>query len=301
VGPPLGTVPRGRSDSTHNRAMLRLDPAHPPLWRTARCLQFGVADVARLDDPEPWEERLVDQLERGMTEADVAGMLRAERIAPERADALFAELQPVLRRVAPPPRVRVHAAGDLDEPAARCVAEALTRAGADVRASHGPPARDDDGRVVVLVGAHLIAPHRAAALVSVDRAHLPIVFDGGGATVGPLVVPGETGCLACAALHARDADPAWPLLATQLLGRACEPDPDVAVEAARVAVMVLSEPDGPSGRSVRLRTDSPQRAWRSHPPHEECACRSLAGTATEHAAPVRALVPSSPRAFARPA
>lgn len=282
--------------------MLRLDPAHPPLWRSATCLQFGVAGVARLDDPEPWEERLVDLLERGLTDTELAAALRAERVSAARADALFAELQPVLRRARDAPRVLVQAGDDVPTTILGVVVAAMERAGADVRTAPWAAATAGPGdRVVVAVGVHLIAPHRAAALVSADRPHLPLLFDGAGATVGPLVVPGETGCLACAGLHARDADVAWPRLATQLIGRACAIDPDAAVEAARLAVQLLNDEDEPSGRSVHLRADSPRRVRRSHPPHADCACRSLGETATEPVRLVHVPEPSSPRAFARPA
>ncbi|MBN9172996.1 MAG: hypothetical protein J0I70_02435, partial [Microbacterium sp.] len=51
--------------------MLRLDPAYPPVWRTPTTLQFGVDAVALLEDPEPWEERVVDELSRGLPEGAV--------------------------------------------------------------------------------------------------------------------------------------------------------------------------------------------------------------------------------------
>lgn len=278
--------------------MLRLDPAHPPLWRGTAALQFGTADVARLEDPQPWELRVLAALERGLTDADLAALARAERVDHDRLDALFAELAPVLRRDRARPRVTVWAGIGIDARRRTLVEDALARGGAEIFATGStlPP----DG-VVVLLAAHLVAPHDAASLVADDRAHLPLVLDDAGATVGPLVIPGTTGCLACEALHARDADPMWPYVATQLLGRPASFDDDVAVEAARVAVHVLSAGEDPP-RSVRLRVDSPHRAWRQHRAHEECRCRSLGGTATEpvRLAPVRP-APSSPTGFARPA
>ena len=50
----------------HNRGMLRLDPAHPPLWRSATTLQFGADPVAIVHDPAPWQQRLVHELARGI-------------------------------------------------------------------------------------------------------------------------------------------------------------------------------------------------------------------------------------------
>lgn len=284
--------------------MLRLDPAHPPLWRDATTLQFGVADLARVADPQPWEERLIADLVRGIPEAALPGILKTRRIRPAQADALLAELQPVLERTPPAPRLVLQTAHEVDAATARITAEALERAGARVRTVHWTPfsrAEPAPGETVVVLATYLVEPRRAAALVSADIRHLPLVFDGGGATVGPLVVPGETACLACDATHARDADPAWPIVASQLLGRACAVDPDLAVEAARVAAqMVTAEPTTPS-RSVRLRADAPSRVWRAHPPHADCGCRSLAGTVTGSAPSSPGRAPSSPTAFARPA
>src|SRR3712207_7110553 len=46
--------------------------------------------------------------------------------------------------------------------------------------------------------------------------HLVATVRGETGVVGPLVVPGATGCLRCADLHRRDRDPRWPALAAQL-------------------------------------------------------------------------------------
>src|SRR6187402_2854250 len=48
--------------------MLRLDPAHPPLWRSDSVLQFGADAVAFVHDPEPWQQRLLHELARGIPE-----------------------------------------------------------------------------------------------------------------------------------------------------------------------------------------------------------------------------------------
>lgn len=277
--------------------MLRLDPAHPPLWRSATCLQFGTADVARLDDPQPWEEQVVAALERGLTEPALVGLARSAGASADALDALLADLAPVVHRVPPAVRVALDADG-VPVHVADTVFDALQRAGADVVRAGAMRATD---RVVVVLATHLVAPHRTAGLVGHDIAHVPLVLDSGGATVGPYVEPGVTGCLACDALHARDADAAWPVVASQLLGRTCEVDLDLAVEAARVALHVVTARETVPSRSVRLRRDSPLREWRRHAPHEACRCRSLEETSTAPARLVPAREPSSRTGFARPA
>lgn len=284
--------------------MLRLDPAHPPLWRDATTLQFGVADLARLEDPEPWEERLIADLVRGIPEAALPGILRTRRIRPDQSDALLAELQPVLERPSPALRLVLQTAPEMDGTTTSAVAGALTRTGARVRTVYWTPfsaAEASPEETVVVLAAHLVEPRRAAALVSADIQHLPLVFDGGGATVGHLVVPGETACLACDAAHRRDADPGWPVVASQLVGRPCAVDPDLAIEAARAAVQMISAGPSTPARSLRLRVDAPNRAWRAHPPHADCGCRSLAGSATGSGPSAPGPAPSSPTACARPA
>lgn len=284
--------------------MLRLNPAHPPLWRDATTVQFGLDDLARLEDPQPWEQRLLDDLARGIPETALTGLLVARRIRRAQADAFFAEIQPVLERTPEPPRIVLQTTPDLDEAASRAVAAALERAGASVRIARWTPfvrTPVDAGETAVVLAAHLVEPRRAAALVSDDVRHVPLVFDGGGATVGPVIEPGVTACLACDAAHARDADPSWPVVASQLVGRGCIIDPDLAVEAARVAAQLVTAPATTPARSVRLRADVPNRVWRVHPPHEDCGCRSLEGSATASAPSVPGRATSSATGFARPA
>lgn len=286
--------------------MLRLDPSHPPLWRSATCLQFGVDDLARLDDPEPWEESLIAELADGLEASAVDAFLRAHDVSTDHADAFFAELQPVLRDAPPEPLLVVQTADDLLPRDLRAVSDALVRFGvsAEVQPWAGRllpvPGR---GTTVVVVAAYRVEPRRAAALLREDLRHIPIVFDPGGATIGPLVDPGRSACLSCADLHARDRDPAWPLVAAQLLGRRPPAvGPDLAAEAARVAVQLVSAPDSTAPpSSVRLRVDSPHRRWRRHPPHAECGCRSLEQIETAPARPVPILAPNSATVYARPA
>jgi hypothetical protein len=284
--------------------MLRLDPAHPPLWRDATTLQFGLDDLARLDEPEPWEEHLLAELVRGIPDNALAGMLRSRRIRRAQADAFFAELQPVLQRTPPPPRIVLQTSDEVEAPVADVIAAALERTGASVRLDPWTPFTRSlvpAGWTAIVLATHVVEPRRAAALMSEDVRHLPLMFDGTGATVGPVIEPGVTACLACDAAHARDRDPAWPLLASQLVARRCEVDPDLAVEAARVAVQILTAPTTTPARSLRLRADAPNRVWRVHPPHEECGCRSLAGNATGSAPSVLDRATSSPTGFALPA
>jgi hypothetical protein len=288
--------------------MLRLDPAFPPLWRSATSLQFGAEAVAVIDDPADWQQRLIRELERGIPDDALDAVAQALG-APERAAEAF--VRRIGRALARPTvasrSVCVQTPDVFPRALAAAVTAALAAAGfevshvswfgvADERAASPAP--------VVVLAEHLVEPRRAAALIGADVPHLPLVFTGTGAEVGPYVVPGRTPCLACLAAHRRDADAAWPHLAAQLLGR---PTPryssSLASEAAFVAAHLIEASAPPllrlRSRSVTLRADSVHRSTRVHRPHAACRCRSLGGTAT---ADVRALpVPTTAREFARPA
>ena len=98
--------------------------------------------------------------------------------------------------------------------------------------------------------------------------------------VGPLVVPGETGCLVCLDLHRRDRDPGWPVVAAQLgrapAGSACDVVLATLV-AAQAAMQALGYLDGAvtpvldGTLETSLRSGITRR--RSWSPHPICGCR----------------------------
>lgn len=285
--------------------MLRLDPAFPPLWRSSTTLQFGVVPVAVLHDPARWQQRLLHALETGVDEPALDATAVAfgaddgdgERFVRRLGRAVAGE------RPTPPP-IALQLADPVDAALEAVLTATLLTLGREVAATpwFGAPREEaPPGAAVVVVAHGVVDPRRAAALMAADVPHLPIVFGAASVEVGPLVVPGRTACLACLAAHRRDADPAWPLLAAQLLGRpAPAADPVLATEAAVVADRLLTEagrrPARTVHRSLTLRAGELHRSLRSHRPHAECRCRSLARTATP-AGPVR-LAPTSATASA---
>ncbi len=118
-----------------------------------------------------------------------------------------------------------------------------------------------------------------------QKPHLPVGVHGERATIGPLVVPGRTGCMRCAHLHRRDADSAWPLLAVQwaqaLDGAACPPiDPLLgrlaATQAALLARMWVDTPERSetwAGFALALRLPSGESTRVARPAHPLCGCR----------------------------
>jgi hypothetical protein len=288
--------------------MLRLDPSYPPVWRTDTALQFGSEPVAILDDPEPWQLRVLRELERGVP--DGAFVPFAQALGAPDAIAAARFLTRIRRALttdaADRRRVALHCAPDVPDHHRDAVGTGLSAAGYDIDVAHRFDPVDragTDAAAVVFVVHRLVAPGAAAALMGADIAHVPVALTGSGAEIGPFVEPGRTACLACVAAQRRDDDPSWPAVAAQLLGRPVETEPAVLWEAGIVAGRLIAErarnPSASRTRSVTLRAGSLHRNVRSHRPHAECRCRSLAGTATA-AAPVR-LVTRSETAFAQPA
>ena len=289
--------------------MLRLDPAFPPLWRSATSLQFGAEPVVVIDDPSPWQQRLIRELERGIPDAALDPVAQALGAPEDAAEGFIRRIHRALARPVPPlPRVRLQTPEGFPGPRAAAVAAALASAGLDVSVipwfgAPGEPAPHTDAPVVVLAE-HIVEPRRSAALMGSDVPHMPLVFTGTGAEVGPYVVPGRTACLACLAAHRREADPAWPHLAAQLLGRPAPPGNDaLTIEASLLAAHLLSAAAGRPHRlrstSITLRAGSLHRSTRAHRPHAACRCRSLGGIAT---ADVRGFpATTTATAFAQPA
>lgn len=287
--------------------MLRIDPAFPPLWRSATSLQFGVDAVAVIPDPTPWQLRLVHQLEHGIDARSAVPFAVAEGASRRAAEAFLVLVEPALERdVARAPAV-VHAAGEVPRSHVEILGRALEAAGCDVDAARGfdPRVVPQEGAVPVVVVAHRVVPPAfGAALMASDRAHLPVVLSPSAADIGPFIAPGLSPCLACLAAERRDADPTWPALAAQLLGRsATDVEESVLWEAGIVAGRMLTasarHPGAMRDQSMTVRAGSLHRALRTHRPHEECGCRSPEGTSRADVASLP--VPMTPTAFAQPA
>ena len=215
--------------------MLRLDPAFPPLWRSATTLQFGIDAVAILDDPAPWQQRLVAELTRGIPD-DALELVAAALGAPDNAARDF--VRRIRRTLATEPQDRapvvVQVPTGFPAALADAVAGSLESSGFEVTVQPWCDAPGEDvprTAPIVALAEHLVHPRRAALLMAGDVPHLPVVFTGTGAQIGPYVRPGSTACLACVAAHRREADPAWPLIVSQLIGRPL-PSLDAALASA---------------------------------------------------------------------
>lgn len=206
-----------------------LDPALPVLMRPDGAVQVG------------WDPRraVLVQPPRGLSAAALATVLRSMQIpttlAALRGEAArhgsvdTAELDKLLgalvaagvavrdtgtRRQCRTVSLRVHGHGPLSD----LLVESLRCSGAVVRTSSLPHAAvSTAGTDLVVLSDYLVSDPRLVRELHAEKVpHLPVRVRDGTGVVGPLVLPGVTSCLACADLHRRDRDAAWPAVAAQL-------------------------------------------------------------------------------------
>jgi len=178
------------------------------------------------------------------------------------------------------------ASADEGRPRTMAAADAVRRVSPLTDLRPLPPGAEAD--LVVLTRPWAASDPLVAGLHRSGVPHLVAAVREHTGVVGPLVVPGRTGCLHCGDLHRRDADPRWPRLAAQLT--AAEPPASGStvtclLTAVVAAVQVLAFLEGtaaPAAVDATLELAPPHllprlRRW---PPHPACGCRRSPGEAT---------------------
>lgn len=69
----------------------------------------------------------------------------------------------------------------------------------------------------VLISHQVMDPRRYSIWTNRDIPHIAVTFDSESVWVSPMIVPGQSACLFCLEQMRTDNDPAWPVIATQLL------------------------------------------------------------------------------------
>ncbi|MDT4914719.1 MAG: hypothetical protein QOC66_3847 [Pseudonocardiales bacterium] len=155
---------------------------------------------------------------------------------------------------------------------------ALRRAAPDVDTTPLPVSERPD--LTILATDAPVAAERLAALHAADAPYLAVDLRLDHGVVGPLVLPGLTGCLRCADLHRSDRDPAWSALAVQLtVGRrhgAASAVSVATVIAGVAAQQALTFLDGGDPEcidaTIELRLPDWRLRRRSWPAHPACGC-----------------------------
>lgn len=147
--------------------------------------------------------------------------------------------------------------------------------------------REEAGFSLVILasrdGADVHAPRPLAAepLIASGTPHLYAGVVEGTGVVGPLVLPGETGCAGCLEQSRTDRDETWPRLVAQWRsGRPHQVEAcDLALAttvAGLAAAHALAFLDGrtPSSAGARWEVSVPGLDWHSRPvwPHPACSC-----------------------------
>ncbi|MCS0605049.1 TOMM precursor leader peptide-binding protein [Streptomyces sp. LP11] len=187
--------------------------------------------------------------------------------------------------------------GDRRDTAARAVVRRAAPERAPRRPhSPGSGAEDPGLSLVILtprdeVAVHAPDPREAEPLLASGTPHLYAGVVEGTGVVGPLVLPGESGCAGCLHQDRTDRDPAWPRLVAQWrTGRsrrtgACDLTLAVTV-AGLAAAHALTFLDGgsPSAAGVRWEASLPGLTWHSRPirPHPACGCAAARKAKGEH-------------------
>ncbi|MFE7138530.1 ThiF family adenylyltransferase [Streptomyces sp. NPDC057644] len=233
----------------------------------------------------------VEVLDGGRTEPwDVApGGLPPESVG-ERRDVAARRL---VRRSAPGPAPRRARTGERgadsagDGPAGGGRAGAGL-AGAGLSGSAGQP----PGLSLIIVaprdGLAVYAPvaDTAGPWIASGTPHLYAGVIEATGVVGPLVLPGGTGCAGCLELHRADRDPQWPrMLAQWRSGRrgavpACDLGLATAVAGLAAAhALAFLDGDLPACTGARWEAALPLLDWRSEQigPHADCSCGAAGG------------------------
>jgi bacteriocin biosynthesis cyclodehydratase domain-containing protein len=162
-------------------------------------------------------------------------------------------------------------------------ADAVRRMDATVRTGRFNARRRPD--LVLLTDAVVPDPALVGMLTADAVPYLVVHVRDGVGVVGPLVVPGLTGCLRCADLRRAQSDRCWPGIAAQLAGRpqladlACTQA--TASFAAAQALEALRWSRSASTRpatwnaTVEIDPVSATTHHRAWPPHPACPCRGV--------------------------
>jgi hypothetical protein len=165
---------------------------------------------------------------------------------------------------------------DVDRSRASAAADAVRRVAPDVDVS---PVRSGTGCVLVQVGSRGANALAARGFRERGVPRLDVVIRDGVVIVGPLVVAGGSPCARCLDLHRSDRDPAWPMVAAQLVTARDTPEPcTVATALAGAACAIAEVLDFVDERAGRTRgatveiTGAGRLRRRSWAPHPACDC-----------------------------
>ncbi|MBX3092129.1 MAG: TOMM precursor leader peptide-binding protein [Cryobacterium sp.] len=277
---------------------LTLDPRYPLVWRSPSSLQIGVdRPLVVLDDVTIGHERMLAGLAIGLTPPGLRLLGTQSGESHSDIEGFRRAIEPALAkpRASHASSVVVSGSGPTADRLLRRLAEAGLKPRSigrrpeeiTVDIADGPADGHTDGTAeepafAIVVAHFVVNPAVRGMWLRRDTPHLPIVFGDTSATLGPIIEPGIGPCLYCLELHRRDADPAWPAIASQLLNsRSPAESPffasEVAAVAARLTLARVTGAGSVENESITIDEASgaiARRRWQRHP---ECACIGIDG------------------------
>ncbi|MBX4174303.1 TOMM precursor leader peptide-binding protein [Streptomyces geysiriensis] len=191
----------------------------------------------------------------------------------------------------------VESVGDRRDEAARRVVRRAAPSRPPRRGPSTPPEEHDPGYHLVIVAprddvaVHAPDPAAAESLMASGTPHLYAGVVEATGVVGPLALPGETGCAGCLQADRTDRDPAWPRLVAQWRSGARRQVPScdltlATTVAGLAAAHALAFLDGrtPSAVGTRWEVTLPDLRWRTRPvaAHPACPCEAAGKGKREH-------------------
>ncbi|WP_020497603.1 TOMM precursor leader peptide-binding protein [Sciscionella marina] len=170
---------------------------------------------------------------------------------------------------------------DVGRPRSTVAPELLRTVSSTARFDRLSPKRAPD--LVLFTDTPAARPEIATALHSAGIPALLAYPRDGTGVIGPLIVPGQTGCVRCIDLWRTGNDPGWPRIATQLADLP-QPSPLAVAHltSAITSAQALRFLDGdPLGQlrdaAVDVEPDTLNLRWRTWPPNPACTCERQAG------------------------
>lgn len=264
---------------------LTLDPRLPVVWRTPDSVQVGVdTPAAVLNAITTAHERMLTALAVGLTPEGLRLIGTESGLTAEQVAEFAVAIAPALVMPTPAPRAIVHVDG-VGATADR-LEWRLREAGLEPRRVSTSDFFDrartpvQTIELAVIVGDFVLDPERRGRWLRRDIPHLPIVYGDTSVTVGPFIEAGAGPCLYCLELHHTESDTAWPVLASQLLGKASMAQTpffasEVATFAARSVLSRVNNGAASTATAFIVSEGTGHISERTLVAHPACACRGI--------------------------
>jgi bacteriocin biosynthesis cyclodehydratase domain-containing protein len=271
---------------------LTLDRRYPLVWRSPDSLQLGVDNPpVVLESVEPGHERMLAALAVGLTPAGLQLIGHDAGLSYAQIEQFRHAIEPALVAPSSPDMVRHVVVSGVGPTVDRLILR-LAEAGLEAHPTGQEPeaavatSQLNSADFAIVVSHFVVDPQFRSLWLRRDIPHLPIVFSDTSVTIGPMIEPGNGPCLYCLELHHRDADSAWPALATQLFGkRSAAETPflasDVAVMATRAVHSRSTDTSHSAAISLTVDASTGEVTQHTRVRHPDCSCDGLVETSAK--------------------